>query len=169
MKKDISDLICTHQPFLHKRAISITKSREQALDLVQDTVLRILEQEAKFDRKQNFRTWSAQVMRNLYINQYNRRKRYRVFATETKEMVRLSRTVNNKGEENLGLEFLEKALFSLNKSHKNAFKLFFEGYNQKEIAHFFQIPLGTVKYHIFEAKRILKSKIKKENQLANWN
>ena len=67
MEQDINQLICQNQQFLSSRAMKIATSREEALDLVQDTILRILEQEAKFDRNLNFRTWSAQVMRNLYI------------------------------------------------------------------------------------------------------
>jgi len=166
MEQDINQLICQNQQFLSNRAMKIATSREEALDLVQDTILRILEQEAKFDRNLNFRTWSAQVMRNLYINQYNRRKRYRVFATDTKEMMPLLRKVKNVGEERLVLEFLESAIAGLKTSHKNAFQLFFQGYDQKEIAQQFQIPVGTVKYHIFEARRVLKSIINSENQHA---
>lgn len=157
MEQHINELINNNQHFLYKRAIKIASSREEALDLAQDTILRILEQEAKFDRNQNFRTWSAQVMRNLYINQYNRRKRYRVFATDTKDMIPLTNNTRNKGEENLGLEFLENAITTLKLPHKNAFQLFFQGYDQKEIAQQFQIPVGTVKYHIFEARRVLRN------------
>lgn len=166
MKQDIKQLICNNEQFLYKRARIIATTREEALDLAQDTILRILEQEAKFDRNRNFRTWSAQVMRNLYINQYNRRKRYRVFATATKDMVPLLKGVKNVGEEHLRLEFLESAIAKLKKPHKNAFQLFFQGYDQKEIAQQFQIPVGTVKYHIFEARRVLKGIIKNEKQYA---
>jgi len=164
MEQDINQLICQNQQFLVNRAKKIATSREEALDLVQDTILRILEQEAKFDRNLNFRTWSAQVMRNLYINQYNRRKRYRVFATDTKELIPLLRPAKNVGEACLEVEFLEDAIANLKKSHKNAFQLFFQGYDQKEIAQQFQIPVGTVKYHIFEARRVLKNIIIREKQ-----
>jgi len=169
MKKDINQLICNNERFLYIQANKIAPSREEALDLFQDTILRILEQEAKFDRNQNFRTWSAQVMRNLYINQYNHRKRYRVFATDTREMIHLVKRIKNEGEGNLDMEFLENALTKLKKPHKKAFQLFFEGYDQKEIAQQFEIPLGTVKYHIFQAKRALRNIINEEMQYVNFN
>ena len=169
MKKDIHQLICKNERFLYSQARKIASSREMALDLAQDTIVRILEQELKFDRKGNFRTWSTQVMRNLYINQYNRRKRYRVFATDTKDMSHLVKRIKNEGEENLGLEFLDHALTKLKKPHKKAFQLFFEGYNQKEIAQQFEIPIGTVKYHIYEAKRMLRSIINGEMQYVKFN
>lgn len=169
MKQDIHQLICNNERFLYMQARKIAPSREEALDLAQDTILKILEQETKFDRNQNFKTWSAQVMRNLYINQYNRRKRYRVFATETNDMVHLVKKINNEGEGNLGMEFLENAIATLKKPQKKTFQLFFEGYNQKEIAQQFQMPVGTVKYHIFEAKRMLRSIINGEMQYANFN
>jgi len=99
----------------------------------------------------------------------NRRKRYRVFATDTKDMIHLVKKIKNEGEGNLGLEFLENALTRLKKPHKKAFQLFFEGYEQKEIAQQFEIPLGTVKYHISEAKRMLRSIINGEMQYAKFN
>lgn len=75
-------------------------------------------------------------------------------------MVQLTKKVINEGEGNLGLAFIENAITGLKKPHKNAFQLFFQGYDQKEIAQQFQIPVGTVKYHIFEARRVLKSIVK---------
>ena len=65
-------------------------------------------------------------------------------------------TVHNKGEENLQLEFLQQSIKQLKKPHRKAFQLFFEGYDQKEIACRFKIPIGTVKYHIYMAKRTLR-------------
>ncbi len=168
MKKDINHLICNNEQFLYRQARKIALSREEALDLAQDTILRIIEQEAKFDRNQNFKTWSTRVMRNLYINQYNRRKRYRVFATDNKDMVHLVKRIKNKGEENLGVEFLENAITKLKKPHKKAFQLFFDGYDLKEISQQFQIPVGTIKYHIFEARRVLRNSINREMAFANY-
>jgi len=55
-------------------------NKEEAKDLVQDAILRIIEQGDKYDATRSFKAWSLQVMRNLYTNKYNRRKRYRVYA-----------------------------------------------------------------------------------------
>lgn len=158
----INQLLQKHEPYLLQKANHIATNREEAKDLVQDAILRIIEQQDKYDKSRSFKAWSLQVMRNLYINQYNRRKRYRVFAKLPEEMTPLLTDSQNEGEENLYLEFLNKAIKKLKRPHRKAFQLFFEGYEQKEIAHQFKIPIGTVKYHIHMAKKELQNIIKKD-------
>lgn len=155
----INQLVQKHQPYLIQKANHIATNQLEAEDLVQDAILRIIEQQDKFDATRSFKAWSLQLMRNLYINQYNRRKRYRVFAKLPEEMTPLLSEVLNEGETNLQLEFLNQAIKKLKRPHRTAFQLFFEGYDQKEIAERFKIPVGTVKYHIFMAKRELQHRI----------
>ena len=155
----INQLVEKHQHYLVKKANHIAPSKLEAEDLVQDAILRIIEQKDKFDRSRSFKAWSLQLMRNLYINQYNRRKRYRVYAKPTEEISPYLSTVKNDGAVNLQLEFLQQSIQQLKKPHRKAFQLFFEGYDQKEIADRFQIPVGTVKYHIFMAKKELQQLI----------
>lgn len=156
MTTPINQLIQEHQPYLIQRAKCIATNSEEAQELVQDAIVRLIEQADKYDATRNFKAWSFQVMRNLYINQYNRRKRYRVYATESKDLVPILKKSQNQGEGNLYLEFLNQSIDELKKPHKKAFQLFFEGYEQKEIAARFKIPVGTVKYHIFMAKKQLQ-------------
>lgn len=162
----IHQLVQKHEHYLMQKANHIATNREEAKDLVQDAILRIIEQEEKYDSSRSFKAWSLQLMRNLYINQYNRRKRYRVYAKLPEEMTPLLTAAQNAGEGNLYLEFLHTAIKELKKPHRKAFQLFFEGYDQKEIAKRFQIPLGTVKYHIFMAKKELQRTIKNDLTLC---
>ncbi len=163
----INQLVQKHQHYLIQKANHIAPNKLEAEDLVQDAILRIIEQQDKFDTSRSFKAWSVQLMRNLYINQYNRRKRYRVYAKLPEEMTPLLSCVQNEGEGNLYLEFLNKAIKKLKRPHRKAFQLFFEGYDQREIAARFKIPVGTVKYHIFMAKQELRSIIKSDNLIYN--
>lgn len=158
----INQLVQKHAHYLRQKANHITTNQEEAKDLVQDAILRIMEQQDKFDHNRSFKAWSLQLMRNLYINQYNRRKRYRVYAKLPEEITPFLAETQNAGEGNLYLEFLNKAIKQLKRPHRKAFQLFFEGYDQKEIAERFKIPLGTVKYHIFMAKKELQRVIKND-------
>ncbi len=156
----INQLVQKHQHYLIQKANHIAPNKSEAEDLVQDAILRIIEQQDKFDATRSFKAWSLQLMRNLYINQYNRRKRYQVYAKLPEEMTPFLSDTQNKGEENLYVEFLQQSIKKLKKPHRTAFQLFFEGYDQKEIADRFKLPLGTVKYHIFMAKKELQNIIK---------
>lgn len=131
MTLHINQLIQEHQVFLKQRAKHLATNAEEAQELLQDANVRLLEQADKFDSTRNFKAWSFQVMRNLYINQYNRRKRYRVYSRDTEELVPILHKSKNEGEENLYLAFLHHSINELKKPHQKAFKLFFEGYDQK--------------------------------------
>ena len=159
----INQLVEKHQYYLIQKANHIAPNKLEAEDLVQDAILRIIEQQDKFDASRSFKAWSVQLMRNLYINQYNRRKRYRVYAKLPEEISPYLSQAQNEGEENLYVEFLQQSIKELKKPHRKAFQLFFEGYNQKEIAAQFNLPVGTVKYHIFMAKQALKNVVRQND------
>ena len=162
----IHQLVQKHQYYLVQKANHIATNRLEAEDLVQDAILRIIEQQDKFDTTRSFKAWSLQLMRNLYINQYNRRKRYRVYAKLPEELTPFLADAQNEGEENLYIEFLQQSIKRLKKPHRKAFQLFFAGYNQKEIAARFNIPVGTVKYHVFMAKKELQRIIQHDFKLV---
>ena len=155
----INKLIQKHQAYLYTRAKYLTATNEEAKDLLQDAIVRIIEQQDKYDVSRSFKAWSTQVIRNLYINQYNRRKRYQVFPFPVKELDSLLKNTWNEAEGNLAVESLQLAIDQLALPHQKAFRLFFEGYPQKEIADQFQLPIGTVKYHIFMAKKELQRRV----------
>lgn len=160
MVATINTLIQKYQAYLLKRAKYFVKSKHEAEDLLQDTVVRIIEQQDKYDSTKSFKTWSTQVMKNLYINQYNRRKRYRVIPCVLEDSPNILSNTYNQAEENLALEYLQLAIAQLSKPQRQAFRLFYAGYRQKEIAKKFKLPLGTVKYHIYMAKKELQGKMK---------
>ena len=53
-------------------AIKLTANRDDALDLLQDTTLKVLDNQEKFVDNVNFTGWVMTVMRNLFINNYHK-------------------------------------------------------------------------------------------------
>jgi len=51
-------------------AYQLTSSRDAAQDLVQDTTLKVLDNEDKYVDNVNFKGWVFTIMRNLFINNY---------------------------------------------------------------------------------------------------
>ena len=56
-------------------AYQLTTSRETAQDLVQDTTLKVLDNESKYVDNVNFKGWVFTIMRNIFINNYRRQVR----------------------------------------------------------------------------------------------
>jgi RNA polymerase sigma-70 factor, ECF subfamily len=69
------DGIVTSLPSLRSFAISLTRSVDQAQDLVQETVLRAIRKQEKFEPDTNLRAWLFAILRNLFCSACRRSKR----------------------------------------------------------------------------------------------
>ena len=49
-------------------AYMLTSNRDDAYDLLQDTTLKVLDNEEKFAENTNFKGWVFTIMRNIFIN-----------------------------------------------------------------------------------------------------
>ena len=114
-------------------AIKLTANRDDALDLLQDTTLKVLDNQEKFVDNVNFAGWVMTIMRNIFINNYHK-------------VVRVQSIV----DQNAGLSSELKIPFSL----------YLNGYKYHEIAEELDLPLGTVKSRIFFARKELQNTLK---------
>ncbi|MDE6160613.1 MAG: RNA polymerase sigma factor, partial [Muribaculaceae bacterium] len=64
-------------------AYMLTSNRDDAYDLLQDTTLKALDNEAKYADNTNFKGWVFTIMRNIFINNYRRGARSAVVADTT--------------------------------------------------------------------------------------
>ena len=53
-------------------ALMLTANRDDAQDLMQDTTLKVLDNQEKFVDNVNFKGWVLTVMRNIFINNYHK-------------------------------------------------------------------------------------------------
>ena len=53
-------------------ALMLTANRDDAQDLLQDTTLKVLDNQDKFVDNVNFKGWVLTVMRNIFINNYHK-------------------------------------------------------------------------------------------------
>ena len=56
-------------------AYMLTSNRDDAYDLLQDTTLKVLDNESKYAENTNFKGWVFTIMRNIFINNYRRTAR----------------------------------------------------------------------------------------------
>jgi RNA polymerase sigma-70 factor, ECF subfamily len=66
---DIRDELIEHVPRLRRYARALIHNREQADDLVQDTLERALGRTGQFRPGSDLRAWLFTIMHNLYVNQ----------------------------------------------------------------------------------------------------
>ena len=66
------DKLLKMQSVLRGFAIKLTSNKDDADDLVQETSLRALDSEDKYEENENFKGWVFTIMRNIFINNYRK-------------------------------------------------------------------------------------------------
>lgn len=144
-------------------ALMLTANREDAEDLLQDTTLKVLNNQEKFTDNVNFKGWVLTVMRNLFINNYHKVVRVQTFIDSTADLYNLD-IINESGfdspEKSYQIQEITKAINELNDDFKIPFSMFLSGYKYHEIAEKLDLPLGTVKSRIFFARHELQKSLK---------
>lgn len=154
-----------HSSYLHNFAMKLTRDKNKAEDLYQDTALSALRHQNKFIPHTNFKAWLATIMKNSFINQYRKHKRRNELQDHTPDNYYLNAseaTIPNTGEMNINIQEITKIIDSLDDTYRIPFLMTYKGYQYDEIQKALgNIPIGTVKSRIHHARRILKSKIRK--------
>jgi RNA polymerase sigma factor (sigma-70 family) len=75
------DRIVKMSDVLEYFALSLTKDKEQAQDLLQETLLKALTYKDKFTPDTNLKAWMHTIMRNTFINDYRKSIRTRTVVT----------------------------------------------------------------------------------------
>ncbi|GKG73028.1 RNA polymerase sigma factor [Parabacteroides goldsteinii] len=144
-------------------AIKLTANRDDALDLLQDTTLKVLDNQEKFVDNVNFTGWVMTVMRNLFINNYHKIVREQTVVDQNTDLYNLNITndsISGSPDKVYQIQEITKAVAELNDEVKIPFSLFLNGYKYHEIAEQLNLPLGTVKSRIFFARKELQQKLK---------
>ena len=76
------DLLAVQEELL-RFAYKLTADREEANDLLQETSLKALDNEDKYEPDTNFKGWMYTIMRNIFINNYRKIVREQTFVDQT--------------------------------------------------------------------------------------
>ncbi len=138
-------------------ALKYTRNKENARDLAQETILRAFLNHEKFRTNTNLKGWLNIMMRNIFINSVRKKSyqmihcdsdNYRVMTGEPDEFTPIDQMMEG--------QIIEE-IESLNEDIKRPFQLHLEGFKYKEIADELEIPIGTVKSRVFQARKKLSN------------
>jgi RNA polymerase sigma-70 factor (ECF subfamily) len=158
---EFNTLLITNRAFLKGFAIGFTRDSQDAEDLIQDTMVKALRYKNNFKEGTNIKGWLYTIMRNIFINNYKRKKFQNTILDTTENQFYLnsgsmqSDTVTSVINE----QDIIGAIEGLKPEFKVPFKMFLEGYHYDEIADELAIPMGTVKSRIFHARRKLSAEL----------
>lgn len=129
-------------------AYQLTTNREAAQDLVQDTTLKVLDNESKYVDNVNFKGWVFTIMRNIFINNYRRQVRSATVIDTTEDLYHLNLSQESgltSPEGSFATKEISKAISNFTDEYKVPFSMYISGYKYSEIAEKMGLPLGTVK------------------------
>jgi RNA polymerase sigma-70 factor (ECF subfamily) len=154
-------------PALSSRALHLSRSRAEAEDLVQETVLRALRFESSFESGTNLRAWMNQILHSVFISRCRRR---------TRERRALGRFA---GDPTLSpgsapapvlasvSDFMHSALHTLPPKFLCVVELVdLHDHSYREAADALGIPVGTVMSRLFRARRLLETALTGANDVA---
>lgn len=140
-------------------ALKLTRDKEKARDLRQESCLKVLTNLDKYYYNSNFRAWVFMIMYNTFINDY-RRNAWGPVVADAMGTPQLTNSFQNSDlltpEGMLMFSEVTKALNSLAHEFKKPFTMHLSGYKYREIAVAMRIPIGTVKSRVFFARKQLK-------------
>lgn len=141
-------------------AFSFFRNKEDALDIVQETFLRLYQKVRMFRRGKNFQNWLLQIAKNLCVDYYRKNYSKNKEWDRSKPIDEMNLPVQNSYDP-LGASDLRKIISACLKKLAEKQRMIFvmRHYNQfkyREIAQILDISLGTAKSLHFKAVQNLR-------------
>ena len=140
-------------------AYLLTSNNEEAHDLLQDTTLKVLDNQDKYTDNTNFKGWVFTIMRNIFINNYRRLVRNQTMVDQTDDLYHLNLPQESGFDTPDGafnVKEITKAINSFADEYRIPFSMHIAGFKYNDIANKMNLPLGTVKSRIFFARQKLQ-------------
>lgn len=163
-KKLFQELLMPELGALFRTALRMTRNREDAEDLVQETTTKAFSAIDRFEEGTNFRAWIFKILTNTFINNYYRvRERNKLPSLdEMEEESAFQPAFEGISPEQallntLTKEDIQKAIDVIPIDFKSVVVLnLVEGFSYKETAEILDIPIGTVMSRLHRGRKILQ-------------
>lgn len=155
----LTQLVEKYHKVFCKKAYWVMKDKARARDVVQDCWLIIIGRLSDLRRAESFKSWALRIVYTKAIDAYKDQKKEAHSRTALRTMH--SEQADIQDSEGLKERRLSEAIALLPKEKQDILRLFYmENYSVRQIGLFLQLPVGTVKSRLFNAREKLKSIIK---------
>ncbi len=154
-----NQLISQYEAYLYRTCYNYTRSKEEALDMMQEVYIKVFRGLNSFDETRPLRPWLKRITINTLINQSRKNRidetllepdSYLADKTDIEEEV-ICRDTSN---------VINKLIAGLPESYRLALTLrYHEEMSYDEIASALDQPVGTIKSNVYRARNTLRQKM----------
>lgn len=150
---------------LFRLAFRITLNREEAEDIVQDTLMKLWNQRDEWSAIQNMETYSMTICRNLSLDVIEKKERLNISLDETvHDRPDTSRTQDEELMKQQQLNTVMRIIGQLPEKQRTIMQLRdIEGKSYQEIADIMSINVSDVKVNLFRARQKVLGSVNKES------
>lgn len=157
-KETAERLFNDYSSYVFRVALFLTKSRELADDITQETFMKAFRKYASYDPSRSFEPWIYKIAMNTARNMYRRQKAAVLLDEEYEEESGISVEENMLEREKRKILWREINCLGL-RSREVIVLHFYSGLKLREIAQVLDIPVGTCKSRLNYALKTLRPRI----------
>lgn len=152
-------------PRLRRFARYLVRNPEYADDLVQDCLLRAIENIDSWQQGTNLRAWLFVILKNIFRNDL--RKSSREVPKDFQSEDELTITVPASQDARIALLEVREAFLKLSDEHKEVLLLVaIEGLTYEEAGLVLDIPVGTIRSRLSRARNLLRDQVDRKKHVS---
>lgn len=153
--------------FLYEKQIfnhiyRLVGQEQDAQDLLQETFIKVYRNRSRIDINKSFKGWLYKIATNTTYDWFRKKSHYQgqISLDEIDEEKLETIDAQSPYYQIEASNDIADALAGVKPAYRNILLLFYrDGFSYEEIADILEIPLNTVKTHLFRAKKQLKEKL----------
>ena len=135
-----------------------TYSREDALEVLHDSFMKVFQHIDDFDESRAFKSWFRRIMVNTALDHYRSNRNYRLYVSYDEDEQALNDVSNagdlDTGDLSISADLILELFHQIPEVYRLTFNLYeVEGYSHDEIAGLLDISPGTSRSNLSRAKK----------------
>lgn len=164
-RREFAALLQPHLDVMYRMAWRWTRRREDAEDLVQDVVVKLVDRVDEMSRIDKLRPWLIRILYRRFVDTYRRQQRSPVAPADflPQEETRADTATSDELYRLEWQQVLQLGLDELDDEQRDTILLHdVEGYTAEEVADILDIRIGTVKSRVHRGRAKLREFLERE-------
>jgi len=155
-------IVLFYQKAIYSHLYRLVNNGDDALDLTQDTFIKVYKNRSNIDLNKNFKSWLYKIATNTAYDWLKKKRPKTEELTDEAEFETIDQVPSYYNIEQLKILDLAEGLKSLKPDSENILRLYYQqGFSYQEISEILEIPINTTKTKISRAKAELIRKLNK--------